>query len=645
MECAFNLKTSMPNSEPIIQCSNPHCLTFNLQENRLCSKCKTPIMKRYLWATAEAIAMERVGELIGDRYLAVERRIFLDTKPGIPPQTPQEIPPQIAPYLLLFPYFPHIPQIYGQLDGTDVWLLEYGTVPAKKNGNLMYSQFIPELTTVWQKATSLKQLNLLLQIAQLWQPMQNQAVVSSLLDPWLLRVNGSFLQLLQLQSDKTQATKPSLKQLGQLWSQWIPHTASCLQEFLRELSQQLIAGSIDKPIEITAVLNKAIALCGKSQEYSYQVFALSDSGPNRFNNEDASYPNHQKIVTTSTDEKTLAIVCDGVGGHEGGEIASQETIDYLQQKIDLLTFDEGDSNPKTIFKQLAQFTNEANDAISQRNDSERRQERQRMGTTLVMALAKAYEVYLTHVGDSRIYCITRTGCHQVTTDDDLASREVRLGYAVYREALQYPSAGALIQALGMRDSAALHPNIRRFVIDQDCIFLLCSDGLSDFERVEQYWRSSILPVLFQKGDLTKAAKTLMKIANERNGHDNATVALVHCQISQKPEKTKTVISWSEISSVLAHESLWAEVDSSVLSLPPTQKVGQTQTVESGKKSKPPIRKTDYFSIWKIIVAGLLFLIGTGLISYFILLHLLRPQQNLPEPSSNQSQEKIFTDGE
>nr|MDJ0633821.1 protein-serine/threonine phosphatase [Xenococcaceae cyanobacterium MO_188.B29] len=88
MERASKLKPSMPNSEPKIQCSNPQCSTFNIQENRFCSRCKTPIIKRYLWAIAETIESDRVGEIVGDRYLAIDKRIFLDTKPGIQPQTP-----------------------------------------------------------------------------------------------------------------------------------------------------------------------------------------------------------------------------------------------------------------------------------------------------------------------------------------------------------------------------------------------------------------------------------------------------------------------------------------------------------------------------------------------------------------------------
>ena len=631
MERASKLKPSMPNSEPKIQCSNPQCLTLNIQENRFCSRCKTPIIKRYLWAIAETIKSERVGDLIGDRYLAIDQRIFLDTKPGVQPQTPQELPREIIPYLQLFPHFPHIPQVYGQIDGTDVWLLEYGTVPTKKNGELIYAELIPPINTLWPTATPLKQLHWLQQIAKLWQPLTNKGVVSSLLNPWLIRINGSFLQLLQLQADAEQEEKPSLQKLGKLWSQWTRYASPSIQGLLKELCLRLETRDIEKPRQIMAILDRAIDIYSQSQEYSFQIFASSDSGPKRSHNEDASYPLNQKI--TSTDE-TLTIVCDGVGGHDGGEIAAQETINYLLQRIEKLPEDNKNNNPLTTIKKLAQFTNEANDVISQRNDLEKRQERQRMGTTLVMALARAYEVYLTHVGDSRIYCITRTGCHQVTVDDDLASREVRLGYAIYRDALQYPSAGALIQALGMRDSAALHPNIRRLIIDEDCVFLLCSDGLSDFERVEQYWHSAVVPVICHKADVTKAVKTLMKIANEKNGHDNATVALIYCQITPKSNSLDKVLSWSDVSFVLNDSSLWTNPDSSSEPLPITEEI------ELKEKSYASDSNSNQSKSLKIIIVGLLLLIGTGLLSYYLPLKWLQHQQRIPSSSTDPLPEEI-----
>jgi protein phosphatase len=172
-----------------------------------------------------------------------------------------------------------------------------------------------------------------------------------------------------------------------------------------------------------------------------------------------------------------------------------------------------------------------NDKISQRNDTENRQGRQRMGTTLVMALPIAHEMYITHIGDSRAYWITRHGCNQITLDDDVASREVRLGYAVYREALQHSGSGSLVQALGMSKSGSLHPTAQRFIIDEDAVFLLTSDGLSDFDRVEECWDTEILPIINGEANLPDVATRLIEIANTKNGHDNVTIALVHYQIN------------------------------------------------------------------------------------------------------------------
>jgi protein phosphatase len=149
----------------------------------------------------------------------------------------------------------------------------------------------------------------------------------------------------------------------------------------------------------------------------------------------------------------------------------------------------------------------------------------------------------------------------MTVDDDLASREVRLGYALYRDSLQYPSAGALIQALGMRDSAALHPNLQRYIIDDECVFLLCTDGLSDFDRIEQQWRQTILPVLEGKQDLASAVTNLVALANDKNGHDNVTVALVHCKLNPLPGSSPRIISWSDLEVVMAESALWSDNNS------------------------------------------------------------------------------------
>lgn len=640
----------MPNSEPSIQCSNPHCQVFNDLKSRFCQRCKTPVVKRYLWAigetpsseekidfeptqkatknsepiinelaTKEVLLEEEVGQIC-DRYIAISDRIFLDTQPGATPQIPEQLSPQIVNYLQLFAYFPHVPQVYGQLEGTKNWLVDYGTVPMNQEGELTFADLLPKMTLLWKETTSGRQLNWLRQIAGLWKPLSEKGMSSTLINPDLIRVNGSLIQLIELQVDG--AKTPTLEDLGRLWKQWSQQANATIKDALLELSQRMEAGSVKQIEQIEAILDRTLDFCLGSHEYSYEIFAYSDSGPKRSNNQDTAYPYSKIPLKNNLEQQSLAIVCDGVGGHEGGEIASQETVDYLCDRVSAMSWHEQYSVPANVIAQLVQFTNEANDAISKRNDSEQRQDRQRMGTTLVMSLARNHEVYLTHVGDSRIYLITNNSCHQVTIDDDLASREVRLGYAVYRNALKYPSAGALIQALGMRNSAALHPNVQRLVIDDDCLLLLCSDGLSDFDRVEQYWRDVIVPVLEDQLDLTKAVKTLIKIGNERNGHDNVTAALVHCQVKPKPEVAEAVITWNQIEASLADSVLRTEnsqkdapVKTESISAVLEASTTNSETANNKKQSYRSSTKSKSSFVLLIVAIGSIFAISLGILIY------------------------------
>jgi protein phosphatase len=562
----------MDSPEAKIQCSNQNCQASNSHNNQNCFRCGNPIVKRYLRAIGKEIEAHQQGHLLGDRYLVEQARVILDTKPGLPPQIPEEIPAEIVTYLQLYPYRLHIPQVYGQFlpegepSDSAIWLLEYASLPTgdslqnsdSSGGELKYPQLLPQLKDVWQNSKALRQLNWLWQIARLWQPLLKKSVASTLVEPSLLRVNGAIVQLLELKVDGDRV--PTLKQLGQSWSKLIIEASGEISEFLQELCYRLETQEIIQSEQLVALLERAIERHRRFYQYIYQIYTSSDSGPTRKHNEDACYPASNELIEIVAPENPLVVVCDGIGGHEGGEIASGIAIDSLKESVAKITFDAEHHNPVATQRKLAQFTNAANDAISERNDSEQRQDRQRMGTTLVMALANYHQMYLTHVGDSRIYWINSDSCHQVTVDDDLASREVRMGYALYRDAIQYPSAGALVQALGMRESQNLHPNVQRMIWDEDCVFLLCTDGLSDFDRVEQHWQSTIVPVIQGKSDISQAGKNLIKIANEKNGHDNATVGLIYCQIKSPAKDKIKPLSWSEVESAALDYILWSEAE-------------------------------------------------------------------------------------
>jgi serine/threonine protein phosphatase PrpC len=563
----------------------------------------------------QTIEAFKLGDTIAGRYVLMYPRILLDTQPGMPPETPLDIPANIAPYLRLAPYGLHLPQVYGRLltegrNRSEIWLLEdaplYQEVSHKDSQKRPSTrpsegQLLPELTSVWKDASAIRQLNWLWQVAMLWQPLSSEGVASSLLSPELLRVEGSILRLLELQLDTQSA--PTLRQLGQLWSGWLSGASPILAEFLQQLCTQLTNGQIHSSEQLVALLDSGLNHCGRSQNRAYQIFTRSDSGPSRSHNEDACYPPSGQIITPASGTSALAIVCDGIGGHEGGEVASHLAIDTLRQQVEKLPSTPENWNPTTLTLELEQAACAANDIISQQNDSERRSDRQRMGTTLVMARTVAHEIYITHVGDSRIYWITRHNCHQVTLDDDLASREVRLGYALYRHAIQQPTSGSLVQALGMAASATLHPTVQRFVLDEDCVFLLCSDGLSDYDRVEQYWQAEILPVLNSQVDLATAGARLIEIANTQNGHDNATVALIHCKVSafKSKETSKLVLPDIPIATPTTEAA-------------PTLLAGHAP---SQMKTQPFPSKDSRRRPWGILI-GILVLLGLGGVAASIL---------------------------
>ena len=526
----------MQKTAATIICPNPNCQTPNPKSHQECSQCRTPLPKRYLWAANEVMRARNLSESLSDRYILEQQRIYLDTKPGLPPEAPTDIAREILPYLRLFPERLHIPQPYALVptrkgSSAEVLLLEYAPINVRQlESGKADNPLLPELTDLWKDAKAMRQLNWLWQIAQLWQHFSMNGVASSLLEEHLLRLDGRFVRLLELKPDRS---APTLANLGKLWAKWAGSAQPEIADFLKQLAEYLVKGKFHSSEQLVAKLDEALAHCSSSQSVQFEMATRTDTGPSRRRNEDACYY-HRGTREKSEKISHLAIVCDGIGGHEGGNVASNLAIETIQQRMQQLCV--GKTNIQSALSQaLENAVRDANDAISQRNDRENRHERQRMGTTVVMALAYPssrtnHELYTTHVGDSRIYWITSTGCYQITLDDDVASREVRLGYAFYRDALQQPTSGSLIQALGMSSSTTLHPTVGRFILDEDCVFLLCSDGLSDNDRVEQTWEAEILPILQGQVNLETAVGRLIEIANRQNGHDNVTVGLLHCQV-------------------------------------------------------------------------------------------------------------------
>ncbi|MEH2175687.1 protein phosphatase 2C domain-containing protein [Nostoc sp.] len=535
----------MISTQLIIFCINPRCNSpINPMGDNVCASCQTPLVHRYLWATGSLSAYIPPGTKVADRYEVIKQQIWLDTQPGLPPDIPEELPTEVIPYLQLYQERLHLPQAYGfvsnlEQDTTDILLLE--NAPIDRTGNIY-----PTIVEAWEEATAVRQVYWLWQILQLWTPLAELGLSRSLLVIENLRVEGWCVRLLELYQTPNDE-KLSLKNLGECWQFWVVSAKASVAKALQNIVQDMCETEIELE-EINIQLNNLLLAAAAELPLVLKVAGSTDIGPMMAQNEDACYPNS----LSDLDEpllRQLSIVCDGIGGHEGGEVASQLAVQSVKLQIRALLTEVTEQTalfpPELLQEQLEASLRVVNNVICARNNEQKRQGRERMATTIVMALQvpqriqtstgwqsnNTHELYLANVGDSRAYWITRNYCQLLTVDDDVATREVRLAKSLYRKALLRPDASALTQALGTRNSESLRLKVQRFILEEDGILLLCSDGLSDRNWVEHSWQDYAIPVLTGQMTVEDAVRNWINLANEKNGRDNTSVVMTYCRVS------------------------------------------------------------------------------------------------------------------
>jgi len=504
---------------------------------------------RYLWAVGDLAAQIPVGDRVADRYQVVAPQIWQDTQPHMLPEIPRDLPDRVRPYLYLYPLRLHLPVAYGFCQwelaaDPNAAILLLDQVPISATG-----QLLPTVTERWPQATALRQVYWFWQILTLWTPLSEQGVVSSLLNPENVRVEGGCVRLLELYQDTPHDPyPPSLATLMDNWAPWLPLAQPAIVAPLQQLAEDLRSQTVSLGT-VLARLNQLLLQQSAQVPLRLRVAGGTNPGPNHPHNEDSCYPTDHDLANQGVPPHTLlipalSIVCDGIGGHEGGEVASQLAVQTLKLQMQaLLTAvanQEQPLAPEVVSEQITEAIRVVNNVIASQNDQQQRSSRQRMGTTLVMALQlpqrlsatqTAHELYLAWVGDSRAYWITTDYCRLLTVDDDVTTREVRLGRALYPEVLRQPEAGALTQAIGTREASMLYPSVQRFMIDEDGLLLLCSDGLSDHDLVERCWQTHLVPVLRGEQSLQGAVRALIAWANQHNGHDNTSVVLTYGRVT------------------------------------------------------------------------------------------------------------------
>ena len=528
-----------------LSCPNPFCKHSNDLTALYCGACQTILPRRFLWAVGENFEGLAIGDLINDRYAKTAEGVLLDCYPGLLPTMPNDISLELEAYLKLSSSAPTMPKVYGVADwqNRELILLEEGAIfPAVSSfaDESQAGKIMPSLKEMWVSAHDFRRLSWIYQTVMLWEALFRFDAEKTLFRSDLVRVDGDLVKILEIESARGE--KRSIVDLLKMFMDYRTPEQSALTQQLQDIAARLIQHPSDDHSYLVCEWLDQEMIHYSDGSLVIEVCTLTDQGPNRNRNEDACFPSEKGLFSARfegiQDVQPLVVVCDGIGGHEGGNVASNLAIETLEQMIN----SEGSGRQGgDVVGVLKAGIRAGNDAICDRNDAEGRTERQRMGTTVVLARVDGRRVHVAHVGDSRVYRITASGCYQLTCDDDVASREVRLGYSLYRDAVGRSGAGALTQAMGMVTSSLLHPTVRSWFVDEDCIFLLCSDGLSDFDRVDESWVQELLPVLEGSVSLAVACQGLVEIANARNGHDNVTVGLIYCRMGTELKRERSSV--------------------------------------------------------------------------------------------------------
>ena len=290
---------------------------------------------------------------------------------------------------------------------------------------------------------------------------------------------------------------------------------SAVRKFFQELSN--ITFPISAPL-LAKRFREVGEQIRRPSSIDFRIGRRSDVGMVRQLNEDSLLV----LDLTSNNQSlnrpmALLAIADGMGGHEGGEVASGLAVQTLASLAlsDLLLPVLDDSQSADCEAWLKKAVQASNNAVCQRA----KQRSSDMGTTVVVAVVIGNQCHIAHVGDSRAYHINATQIRQITADHSLVARLVAVGQITPEEARHHPQSNVVYRTLG--DKTSLEVDISKVTIEPNDFLLLCSDGVTGLledKEIHQIITSAATPQI--------GCDELIAEANRAGGDDNISVIIL-----------------------------------------------------------------------------------------------------------------------
>ncbi len=239
-----------------------------------------------------------------------------------------------------------------------------------------------------------------------------------------------------------------------------------------------------------------------------KLYTKTDIGKIRETNQDMSYG---EVISESI---AWTVVCDGMGGTNGGDIASKTAANEIKEILNSeLKEDLEQQNIKYILENAVKNANSIIFDMAQKDETLKK-----MGTTVVLCVVYNDSLHVIHAGDSRAYILNNSEIKQITTDHSIVQEMVNSGEITKEQAQTHPQKNIITRAVGIHE--IVEPEYKQITLDKECLILLCTDGLTNYLNDEE------IQEIYANNKPNETIEILVNEANNRGGADNITVSIL-----------------------------------------------------------------------------------------------------------------------